>query len=194
MEVSMTPTCNYSNCETKRTLWNISNDNSSPPYYESFTICQNHLEKQPRFSQMHEALTRGRYNRQTGNTVKYDGWTLNKIASTWKRRLRVECCECERKDQIWKSIKWKHDENDCFPYGFWNYKYMCDGHLPRKTLGKNPSISAFEGFGISPVESTWVVETEKKSSQRKRKNENQDVTVTSTSSKKHAKTRRQSLT
>ncbi len=182
-------TCTEPDCQNKN-IWTISSDNTSPPFYESFNLCHRHLENETRFREMHNALAMGRFNKQSGNTVNFNGWTLEKIVATWKRR-KIECSECDRTDKIWQQVKWVHDEYDCYPNGYYQGTCLCDGHLPRKSLGENPRIGGhYSGGGLSPVEVTWVKKARVEKTSSKKRKESEEAKIAQHKPKKSKQTKK----
>ena len=147
--------CSEPTCKSKQNIWTISNENNPPSFYQPFDICDKHLNDN-RFEEMHKALALGRYNKQDGNSVHFDGWTLNKNISTWKRNHSYECSQCDRTDKIWANVKCQNDWGHSF-FNYYHTTYLCDGHLPREKFGETPATGGRNGGPviIYPIEVTW---------------------------------------
>ena len=133
--------------ECKRCIWTISHDNPPMSFSEKFSLCHKHLKEDERFKEIYKALVSGRFNRQDGNTVESDGWTLSKNLKTWKKSHRLRCSKCDRTDRLWSDRFWVSDDGP-YPGGEWEMKYVCDGHLNRVKQSK------YNRF--TPDESTWT--------------------------------------
>lgn len=175
--------CSNSNCQSAQNIWKISSDNTSPPFYKSFDICNHHLEEGGRFKEMHRALALGRFNKQYGNTVSHNGWTLEKNTATWKKLNNVKCSKCDRTDKIWRHTKkeWipilfryvpmAADMDDCEPadegegYYKWSIEYLCNEHLH----SKGDLCGNFHNSDIFPHEVTWIEDGEPKEFSLKKK-------------------------
>lgn len=162
----MMSVCNDPNCQSTQNIWTISNDNTSPPFYKAFNICNVHLEDDERYKEMHKALVMGRFNNQCGNRVTYKGWTLQKKVATWKQNNTIyKCSECNRIEKIWGiSINVKvvfDDENDLrnqFNPHRRIHGLKCDEHMLRNIVGENPGIFSNDCHeGIITQEESWTI-------------------------------------
>lgn len=153
--------CNEPDCGSSKNIWTISNDNSAPPYYQTFDICNDHLKNSKKFREMNIALVEGRLNGCSGDRVKFSGWNLERKADTWVKSMSLDICsECEKAEKIWLDIskKWVSDDDDCYPYGGFEYTIicLCDDHFNKKTVSKKPAIKG-NGIecGLTAIEETW---------------------------------------
>lgn len=155
------PCCREKGCGLPFDIWTISRDNtSSSPNKKSYHICNMCFQRTGYYPEVQKALAMGRFNKQHGNTVVSNGWTFKKNIVTWTHSNieKEKCFKCSKTDKIWEEIKWVFKKDDCFPYGGYEGVHMCDKHLPKKSLGKNPRVGGWYGTGggIFTKEETWI--------------------------------------
>lgn len=147
-------TCNHPGCQNNKNIWRISCTRTYPPFFQDFTLCNDHLFDGCFYTQIRDVLINERYHSIISNTVERNGWKLDKLIETWENK-RVKCCECGSNNCIWKYVNWSEQ------------KYVCDMHFGEKLLYIKDDTDEFRHY--EPIEETWTIKPKK----RKRDNTKQ---------------------
>ena len=138
--------CDVKDCGSEFNVWSVSNDNKSPPFYKDFSVCNKHLNLDPSLQKIHQALVLGRFFFDSSDSVSYDGWSVERLVTTWKKEVNPnwKCDVCKKTKKIWFACSSKT-------------KYFCDDHFNRRKYSRDPLIRAWNNDeGISTAESTWL--------------------------------------
>jgi len=167
-------TCNISQCNNTQNLWRITCLKTYPPYFNDFTICNNHLtgDYDP-YKMIYDALLVARFNLQSGNIVAQNEWQIEKLIDTWeyecdecsecghKTGSSIKCVDCGSCENIWHCYKNKFvpssSDRDIGHYKRYD-KYVCDNHLHRKILGVT-TMGNKQSKYYKTIESTWTRRT-----------------------------------
>ncbi len=155
--------CDVKGCGDNTNIWKISNENTNPPFFKEFCLCDYDLHLDKRYEMVHKALVKGRFNNQSGDKISYDSWNLEKVITTWKQNEHhlKTCSVCNTSEKIWIIVKpVQAEESDPSEVeGEENVEnetdFLCDQHLVR--FWRDLKIRSYnDDVGSSTLESTWI--------------------------------------
>ena len=167
--------CSQPDCTSKQYLWMVSSSQGdTPPVIKDFTVCQTHLQTSEKMKDIYNALLVARYNGEYGNSVCQNGYKLEKIMDTWLPKecykcddcgklkpsdSTYKCSKCGNSEKLWhySGKKWVTDEEDCYPYGYYESfgEYLCDSHVDKNHKNK-VHMNNTEYSSLKTFEATWT--------------------------------------